>query len=72
MTEQNKTGKFLQEYWDFVIQPTLNIPIGSMSFSNNEGYIQPSISYKHYKTSNYYNGKNRYKTLKFNHTYEEL
>ena len=63
MTEQNETEKLLREYWNFVIKPTLKIPIGSFNFSNsdNEGYPRPPLSYKNYQRSDYYyNGKNTF------------
>ena len=61
MTEQNKTEELLKEYWNSVIEPTLKIPMGFSHFSNEGGYVQPSIAYKSYKKSDYYyEGKNKF------------
>ena len=62
LQQQNETEELLQEYWDFVIQPTLKIPKGDWHSSGNQYYVIPSQYYKDYRESDYYydDGKNRF------------
>ncbi len=61
LQQQNETEELLQEYWDFVIQTTLKIPMGDWHSSDNLGYPLPSQYYKYYRESDYYyNDKNRF------------